>query len=197
MQTKKAFCRYCKKEGLINKHSDCLRYMCVDCRKIWHKLRVRHEKFGEGIDIHQLVMWYISQPQVCKECGSKDKITIDRIIPEKNGGKYEWGNIQLLCYKCNCCIKREYASVSKSLEVPKEIICTKCKKLKPLTLEFFHKASFKPKYSILSKSSFHPHCKECRSYAESMRYMLNKKPTRLKKIKHTEIYNKLYGFIDS
>lgn len=37
----------------------------------------------------------------CRKCGSKNRLTIDHIIPESRGGKATIDNCQTLCKSCN------------------------------------------------------------------------------------------------
>ena len=37
----------------------------------------------------------------CVECGSKDNIELDHIVPFKEGGSSTWRNLQILCESCN------------------------------------------------------------------------------------------------
>jgi 5-methylcytosine-specific restriction endonuclease McrA len=37
----------------------------------------------------------------CQECGSTKRLTIDHIIPIKDGGTSRFENLQLLCFGCN------------------------------------------------------------------------------------------------
>jgi 5-methylcytosine-specific restriction endonuclease McrA len=37
----------------------------------------------------------------CKECGTHQRLTVDHIIPECQGGKTELSNLQTLCKICN------------------------------------------------------------------------------------------------
>lgn len=186
-------CIYCKKEDIYLKHSNRKTHKCKDCHKIWHKLRTRKNKFGENTTLDELVIWYINQEQKCKECGSKKKITIDRIVPESMNGKYEVGNVQLLCYSCNCLKKTNHKSVTEGMKNDEYKVCTTCKQKLPLTKDFFHKTAFKAKYRKNSLSMWHPICKKCRLIAASYLYMLKHKPTRLNKIKYKENYENIYG----
>ena len=36
----------------------------------------------------------------CKQCGTKEKLTVDHIIPLAAGGKNEASNLQFLCENC-------------------------------------------------------------------------------------------------
>jgi len=48
----------------------------------------------------KLAVWRRDQGK-CVECGSKEKIEYDHIIPNSKGGSNTERNIQLLCEKCN------------------------------------------------------------------------------------------------
>lgn len=37
----------------------------------------------------------------CQRCGTTEKLSIDHIFPLSKGGTNEFGNLQLLCNKCN------------------------------------------------------------------------------------------------
>jgi hypothetical protein len=133
-------------------------------------------------------MWHINQPQKCKECGSTERMTIDRIQPEKFGGKYEIKNIQLLCYRCNCCKKISNYSVKESLRPQTHKTCNECNKVLPLNEIFWHKTGFTPKYRNNGLSEWHPKCKECRLFLEAQRWSKTHSPTR--KVKHQLAYVK-------
>jgi len=40
--------------------------------------------------------------QPCAACGTKERITLDHIVPLARGGKHSVGNFQPLCHSCNC-----------------------------------------------------------------------------------------------
>ena len=46
----------------------------------------------------------------CTFCGSKDKITMDHIIPLSRSGNHSIGNLQPLCRKCNSSKKTRFIS---------------------------------------------------------------------------------------
>lgn len=135
---------------------------CADCHKIWHKLRNRQKDYGPTTTLNELVLWYISQPQECADCGSLERITIDRITPAMQGGKYEIGNLQLLCYTCNCCKKIGTNSVKKGVTSDTERECLTCHQTFPLTSQYFHYSGRKSKYRHEGKAMFYPHCRICR-----------------------------------
>jgi len=187
MQTKQSQCIFCSKEILISKHASGNKSKCSECHKIWHKLRNKKNEYGENTSVNDLVLWYISQEQKCVECGAKNKITIDRIRPQKLGGKYEVGNVQLLCYTCNCCKKIGFNSVMESQLVPLTRKCTVCKVEKTLKT-CFHKSAHKNKYKKGGVSEYNPICKECRGLIEAKVWAKTHTPTR--KVKHILAYNK-------
>ena len=185
---KKSKCIYCNKEVFISKMCSHVDTKCKSCRRVWQKLRNKYGDYGENINVHDLVRWYINQPQKCAECGSTKKLTIDRKISGHNGGKYELNNIQILCYKCNCCLKTSCNSVAESQIPLTEKTCNNCGKTFPLTSEYWHK--LKPsKYRKLSLCHFHPECKKCRNARESKRWSITHPiPQRPSMIKYWENY---------
>ncbi len=48
--------------------------------------------------------WFIWERDnfTCRECGSRQKLTVDHIIPESKGGTLDPDNLQTLCHRCNC-----------------------------------------------------------------------------------------------
>ncbi|MEM7373947.1 MAG: HNH endonuclease [Bacteroidota bacterium] len=37
----------------------------------------------------------------CVYCGSRERLTLDHLIPRAQGGRTIWGNLVTACYKCN------------------------------------------------------------------------------------------------
>lgn len=37
----------------------------------------------------------------CVYCGSREKLTVDHVIPRAQGGRTVWNNLVTACYKCN------------------------------------------------------------------------------------------------
>lgn len=186
---------YCKVPLSIPKKAQLNTAKCKSCHSVWHKLRSKYQHYGDSVDVHVLVRWYLDQPQECVICKSTSKLTIDRILPGSKGGKYEINNIQLLCYTCNCCKKRDYSSIEEGSEVITTKICNECLIEYPFTSEYWHRTNYKPKYldNTNCKSTFHPKCKKCRLQSESYKHMQKRRPTRLNKIKYRDNYNILYG----
>jgi len=153
---------YCDKELMIPKNACARTSKCPKCRIKWQTLRSKYKQYGDGITVNILMNWWIRTPNECKECGSKKRMTIDRIIPEVKGGKYELSNIQKLCYKCNCCRKIAARSVEVGLRSTRKRKCLTCNKEKPLNKKYFHQTSFKSKYRKNTKGMYHPSCRDCR-----------------------------------
>jgi hypothetical protein len=159
----KTVCRFCSKHVQLKPHANKRTLTCEGCRKINHRFR------KTGRDHIMLTTWFVNQIQECVECGSKEKLTIDRIVPASMGGEYEQGNIQILCYECNCCKKIASESVEDGLKDDKEKTCGRCGKTKQLNTSFWHKTHYISKYK-LTKSMFHPVCKVCRNEIERIRW---------------------------
>lgn len=67
----------------------------------------------------------------CQYCGSKDKLTLDHIIPKSRNGKQSWENLVVCCIECN---------VKKGNKTPNEAeMYLKCRPYKPTVMEFILK----------------------------------------------------------
>ncbi len=176
-------CRFCSANCEVKPKGDPRTATCVGCRKINHRFRRE-----SSLDHIMLTTWFVNQIQECVECGARSNLTIDRIIPGSRGGKYEQGNLQILCYECNCCKKIASRSVRAGLRDVKKKRCLVCKKTKPLTAEYWHRTSYSSRQRI-TKSMFHPDCKKCRNKKESRRWAANNPKTRnYWQIKYPENY---------
>ena len=160
-------CYYCKIPVLVkpkSSHAVCMKRCFHWARRLSSKPITTNERIA-------LVKWIITLPQHCNICRSKNRLTLDRIVPGSKGGKYEKSNLQILCYKCNCTLKINYESINEARKDHKEKSCRICKKVKPLTREYFHRTGFR-KMTIrkVSKSQFHGTCKVCRSEISKKRF---------------------------
>jgi 5-methylcytosine-specific restriction endonuclease McrA len=63
------------------------------------KRRVRKLNNGEFQILAKETNRLLSSP--CANCGSKEDITLDHIIPISRGGRHSIGNLQALCRTCN------------------------------------------------------------------------------------------------
>lgn len=149
----------CKKMGTKKSCKDCLFYgQIIKNKKISRKEKIK------------IVLWAIKQPKKCKWCGSKEKLGFDRVIPANKGGKYEVGNVQILCYSCNCTIKINYTTKEEAERSHTEKACQVCRDTFPLTSTFWHKTPYKTKTRVNSKCHWHGTCKKCRLRIEKSRY---------------------------
>lgn len=180
-------CIYCKKPFDISSKCDHRDTKCTECRRIWQKLRGKYKWYGDGVDTHKLVRWYINQPQKCNWCGDINNLTIDRIKPQSQGGMYDMDNIQILCYKCNCLLKRGYSTMEEAMKPPTHKTCRICSVTKPINE--YHRTGWKSKYMSIGKASYHGTCKVCRLKIESKKWAeSHPNPKNVWRIKHPENY---------
>jgi hypothetical protein len=138
-----------------------------------------------------LVWWWLNTPHECVECGATSKLTTDRIIPGREGGKYTMSNIQKLCYTCNCCKKLDGASVADAAKDVTERACLGCGEVKPLSAEYWHHTKHRPKYKGNSKSMWHPRCKVCRRRTEAERSVRLKGPSKtMLRVKYHDLHKR-------
>lgn len=45
--------------------------------------------------------WKLESKNGCRKCGSKERLTIDHVIPRIRGGTDDLWNLQCLCFSCN------------------------------------------------------------------------------------------------
>lgn len=164
MQTKKSNCIICGLETDVKLKVPPNKVICPDCKPLYQRFR-NHKcngLLGKDMTVRKLVLWFKGADKRCAECGSTEKPTLDRIVPNIQGGKYEYGNIQILCYTCNCCKKVDSTSVAKALESVEEKECSICAVSKPLNKNYWHRTGYTAKYRQNCKSMWHPVCKDCR-----------------------------------
>lgn len=68
-------------------------------REKQHRRRVRKRNNGEFLILKKELRKILSMP--CQNCGVKENITLDHIIPISRGGRHSVGNLQALCRACN------------------------------------------------------------------------------------------------
>lgn len=62
--------------------------------------RYSHDDNGE-ISQERKNLIFRRDNYTCKKCGSREKLTIDHILPRKHGGTIDPENLQTLCSYCN------------------------------------------------------------------------------------------------
>ena len=92
-------------------HKDGRRSHCRACISDYNRAhyaghaRKRRDWKGYGTARGQmktaLYAWQAGECAGCQEPFLRRNLEIDRIVPKARGGKYEWGNVQLLCNWCN------------------------------------------------------------------------------------------------
>jgi len=64
--------------------------------------KYKNRRIEWGVVRRVLSAWVFFQDgRICKNCGAVDDLTIDHIIPIRNGGTDNLDNLQVLCRKCN------------------------------------------------------------------------------------------------
>lgn len=176
-------CYYCDKRLRVSIYTS-HKAKCERCHRVWHNMRSKYREYGAGVTVDALVVWYLNQKQKCVECGTRKRITVDRIIPASQGGKYELRNMQLLCYTCNCCKKWKYRSVKEAMVPPTKRECIKCNKVK--LLDKFYLKGYTSRYRRILLSAYHNICKICTNINRKDYYIKNHARIRARRseIKH-------------
>jgi len=151
-------CPFCKKINIAKNKAT--KKSCEICL-FWGN-RIKNKKnVSRDIKI-KIVNKLTSLKQECISCKSKNNLTVDRIIPNNRGGKYDVDNVQILCYKCNCFIKIDNLNTDTSKQNISSIKCLHCKLVKPLS--DYHKKGYKSKYRENIRSMYNTRCKKCRNF---------------------------------
>lgn len=66
-------------------------------KNLEHVSPARRDRIPEAV---QIFVWQRDQGQ-CVQCGSREKLEFDHIIPVAEGGSSTERNVQLLCEACN------------------------------------------------------------------------------------------------
>ena len=74
-----------------------------------HFIKMKPDKAYDYAKRKQLYQSVVDRDgEYCRFCGSKERLTIDRIYPGNLGGEYRLDNCQLLCISCNCSKQDKY-----------------------------------------------------------------------------------------
>lgn len=65
--------------------------------------RERPEGRYRKADISDSLRWRVWERDnfTCKKCGARRLLSIDHIVPERDGGRTDFDNLQTLCRRCN------------------------------------------------------------------------------------------------
>ena len=73
-------------------------------RNPWKVILAEHKRraiYQDGdVTQEQIYVLFQTYPACCA-CGSKERLTIDHVVPLKQGGKHTYSNLQVLCHSCN------------------------------------------------------------------------------------------------
>ena len=68
-------------------------------RNMGHVRRARKRANGVFVVLEKDLRRLYSSP--CAGCGSREKVTIDHVVPISRGGRHSIGNMQPMCRRCN------------------------------------------------------------------------------------------------
>lgn len=96
-----------------------------ECRRWMREYRQTHPerhwavrtKNLHGHEIDEETIKYVAMllRDPCAYCGSRDRITIDHIVPASKGGLSHWSNLTAACKRCNA--RKSAGSVEKLLRI--------------------------------------------------------------------------------
>ena len=111
------FCKNCyeKSKGYVWQKT----YRARNLESIRLHQRVRNKKSPQthgfrSIKIRWMKRLIERDGEKCAKCGTKENLTLEHIIPQCIGGKYEENNLKILCFLCN--IKTYHQLVKEALK---------------------------------------------------------------------------------